>query len=130
MKFLADENIERPIVDALRAAGHDVLSVSEGPRGLPDEEVLYLAQAERRILLTNDKDFGELVFRLRQSANGIVLLRLGTEDGEEKAARLTEILPHIEARLAGHFAVVTEGGVRLRPLGLSDEETGSGHAQY
>ena len=116
MKWLADENIEQAVVDALRAAGHDVLFITEMERGLPDDEVLRQAEADSRILLTNDKDFGELVFRLRRVATGIVLLRFETEVGDEKAVRLKEVLPAIEPRLVGHFAVITQGGVRLRPL--------------
>lgn len=116
MKFLANENIEQPLVEALRAAGYDVVSLTEDERGLADDQVLSRAEAEGRILLTNDKDFGELVFRLHRLGIGIVLLRLGTEDGAEKAARFIKILPAIEARLTGQFAVVTEEQVRLRPL--------------
>jgi len=116
VKWLADENIEQPVVDALRESGHDVLFITEMERGLPDDEVLRQAEADSRILLTNDKDFGELVFRLRRAATGIVLLRLETEVGAEKAVRLKQILPTIEPRLVGHFAVVTQRGVRLRPL--------------
>ena len=116
MKFLADENIEQPVVEALRAAGHNVLCLTGTHRGLTDEQVLRRAESEGRILLTNDKDFGELVFRLHRLATGIVLLRLGTEEGIEKAARFIDILPSIEAQLPGHFAVVTEERVRLRPV--------------
>jgi predicted nuclease of predicted toxin-antitoxin system len=117
VRFLADENVEQPIVDMLRREGHDVVAVAESQPGLGDSEVLRRAETEGRILLTNDKDFGELVSRLRQLTVGIVLLRLGSEDGAEKAARLRQLLPGVEGRLEGHFTVVTDERVRVRPLG-------------
>lgn len=116
MKFLAHENIEQPVVDSLRAAGHDVACVAAVAPGVSDEELLRLANAESRLVLTNDKDFSELVYREGRVAQGIVLLRLATENGIEKAERFAAILPSIEKRLPGHFAVLTEQRVRLRPL--------------
>ncbi|MFQ5809756.1 MAG: DUF5615 family PIN-like protein, partial [Armatimonadota bacterium] len=67
-------------------------------------------------VLTNDKDFGELVYREGKASQGIVLMRLQSEDGVQKAGEVARILPSMEDRLTGHFAVVTEGRVRLRPL--------------
>ena len=63
MELLADESVERQIVEALRGAGHDVLSVAESEPGMPDDEVLALATRKRAVLVTLDTDFGELVFR-------------------------------------------------------------------
>jgi predicted nuclease of predicted toxin-antitoxin system len=116
MRFLADENVEQPVVDALRAAGNDVTCVGEVAPGARDQEVLRLANAESRLLLTNDKDFGEAVYREGRTSEGIVLLRLRTEDGVEKAATVAKMLLELERRLAGHFAVLTDERVRLRPL--------------
>ena len=83
---------------------------------MADEEVLRLANGESRVLLTNDKDFGELVYREGRAAEGILLLRLGADDGGEKALHVIRVLPTIEQRLPGHFAVLSEDRVRLRPL--------------
>lgn len=116
MRLLANENVEQPIVDSLRAAGHDVACVAEVAPGARDEEVLRLANSESRLLLTNDKDFSELVYREGRVSAGIVLLRLQAQDGAQKAARLGDILPGVQERLAGHFAVISEERVRLRPL--------------
>jgi predicted nuclease of predicted toxin-antitoxin system len=116
MKFLADENVEQPIIDSSRSIGHDVAAVGEIAPGGRDEQVLQRANAESRILLTNDRDFGELVYRESRLSAGILLLRFQAADGREKAARLADILPQIEKRLPGHFAVVTEERARLRPL--------------
>jgi predicted nuclease of predicted toxin-antitoxin system len=76
LKFLGDENLDWQIVERLRLDGHEVLYVVEMEPGLPDDEVLNLANNEGAILLTSDKDFGELVFRLRRIAAGVVLIRL------------------------------------------------------
>ena len=66
MNFLADESVDRPIVDSLRQRGHDVLYVAEMEPGISDDAVLDLANQEGALLLTADKDFGELVFRQRR----------------------------------------------------------------
>ena len=89
-------------------------------RSLPperaDEEVLGLANSESRLLLTNDKDFSELVYREGRVSAGIVLLRFQSRSGPEKAAHLSAILTRLADRLPGHFAVVSEERVRLRPI--------------
>ena len=71
MKFLADESVDRQIVEGLRQAGFDVGSVTEMKPGIADEIVLERANKEKAILLTADKDFGELIFRLRRLSSGI-----------------------------------------------------------
>jgi len=63
MKFLADESIEKPVIDWLRGQDFDVRYVAEITPSINDEEVIRFANDEGRILITNDKDFGELVFR-------------------------------------------------------------------
>jgi len=75
MKFLADENVEKPIVDMLRDKGHDVLFMSEITSGTIDDQLLEQANLEARTLLTNDKDFGELIYLQRKIATGIILMR-------------------------------------------------------
>jgi predicted nuclease of predicted toxin-antitoxin system len=76
MNILADESVDQPIVERLRADGHDVLAVVEMAPGLPDEDVLTLANQRGAVLLTADTDFGELVFRQHRLATGVVLIRL------------------------------------------------------
>jgi len=116
VRFLADENVEDAIVHSLRRAGHDVTCVGLVAAAAKDREVLSLARSESRILLTNDKDFGELVYRTGELSTGLVLLRFAAEKGPQKASLLAGILPQIEQQLQGHFAVVTEKRIRLRPL--------------
>ena len=79
MKFLADECCDHGLVGALRQSGHDVLYVLESKRGATDEDVLALAFDDRRIIITEDKGFGELVYRLKKPAHGIILIRIGVE---------------------------------------------------
>jgi predicted nuclease of predicted toxin-antitoxin system len=76
VNFLADESVDRQIVERLRAEGHSVPSVAEMEPGISDEVVLSHANRESVILLTADKDFGEMVYRLHRVALGVVLIRL------------------------------------------------------
>ena len=75
MRFLADESCDFAIVRALRAAGHDVLAVAERAPSADDPDIIHLARGEERILLTEDKDFGQLVFAHGHHAHGILFLR-------------------------------------------------------
>jgi hypothetical protein len=79
MRWLADECVDAPIVDHLRAAGHDVTYMAEIAAGASDVETIIRAQTESRLLLTEDKDFGELVFRRMRAVPGLVLLRIDPE---------------------------------------------------
>lgn len=116
MLFLADECCHAVIVAALRAAGQDVAHVQETHRGAADEAVIALAAAEKRILITEDKDFGELVFRQGVSVPGLVLLRLTTTDPRRKAERLVGVVAAHAERLIGQHVVVLDSNVRTRPL--------------
>jgi predicted nuclease of predicted toxin-antitoxin system len=76
VKFVADENVDRQIVDGLRKSGHSVLSIAEMDPGVDDETVLGASRQEGAVLITADKDFGELVFRQGLLHRGTLLLRL------------------------------------------------------
>jgi len=116
VRFLADENIERPVIEFLRSKGHDVLAIAEDYTGAVDEDVLKIANGERRVLVTNDKDFGELVFLQKRISPGILLIRSSIEDSEAKIRLLKEVLQVAAEKISGNFVVVTEGGYRLRSL--------------
>lgn len=116
MRFLADQNVEPPTVGLVRDAGHDVVSVRETMPGASDEEVLRVAHDESRILITNDKGFGDRIYRMREPCVGVLLLRFGAEDASTRARRLASALPRIEGQLIGHFTVLTRMRVRSRPL--------------
>ena len=115
-RFLADANIEARLTAWLRQQKHDVLAAAETAAREEDEILLSKARQENRILITSDKDFGELVFLQKKLTSGIVLLRFRTEDTLEKIRHLEMIWNKIEPSLQGHFTVVNERNVRIRPL--------------
>jgi predicted nuclease of predicted toxin-antitoxin system len=116
MKFLADECCDADFVAGLRADGHDVSYVLEGKTGISDDEVLQNAFLAGRIFLTEDKDFGELVYRLKKPACGIILMRIDVEARSEKLPRLEALIDKYADRLPGHFVVVDLNKYRFRPL--------------
>ena len=114
MRFLLDESADLPLRGHLRRTGHDATAIAhEYPGALADEDVLAIAVAEDRVLITNDRDFGELVFRLRLPHRGIILFRLGDEAISIKAAWLDHVLEQYGPRLR-EFIVVNDRGVRIR----------------
>ena len=116
MRLLTNENISGTVVRMLRQRGHDVLSAKESMRSEPDEKLLARARAEGRVLVTHDKDFGELAFRSRLPAEcGVILLRL---TGDSPDADNGRALQAIESRKdwPGHFSVVSDDRIRIPPL--------------
>lgn len=119
MRFLLDQSTDARLVFYLRRHGHDAVRVGrEHPPGLPDTEVLAQAYHARRILITDDRDFGELVFRLRQPHAGVIYLRLDpTVNLQVKIDRLAYVLDHYHHQL-DQFLVVTRTTVRTgQPAG-------------
>jgi predicted nuclease of predicted toxin-antitoxin system len=116
VRLLVDECCDEQVAAGLRADGHDVSSVRESAPGSDDTTVLQAAVAEQRLLLTEDKDFGELVVRLGLPAYGIILVRMSDPHGEVKLERLREVLANHGDRLAGSVVVVEAERVRFRPL--------------
>lgn len=113
MHFLADESCDFVVVRALRAAGHDVLAVAEAIPGAEDEAVIALAVRESRILLTEDKDFGRLVYANARASGGVVFIRF---PGNARAAlpkAVLDLVSTVGERLGGHFAVVQPGRIRI-----------------
>jgi predicted nuclease of predicted toxin-antitoxin system len=117
MKMLADECCDASLVAALRSDGHDVLYAVELLRGASDDEILGRARDEERILITEDKDFGDLVHRLKQPAPGIILLRFDIIDRELKIPRVRSLLNEHPQQLLGAFVVVDKVKTRFRALG-------------
>jgi predicted nuclease of predicted toxin-antitoxin system len=115
MKFIVDESTGAVVVEYLRTAGHDALAVAEAMPQADDQTILTRAASEGRILVTNDKDFGELVFRGGQGSQGVLLLRLHDESRANRLRVVKAVLEQHADRLAGHFTVATEAGVRIRP---------------
>jgi predicted nuclease of predicted toxin-antitoxin system len=116
MRILANENIPGETVVALRERGHDVLWIRAVAPGTSDRDVLARAADEDRLLLTFDKDFGELAFRSKLPASsGIILLRVTARDPSTLARVLVAA---IESRQdwAGHFSVIEPDRIRMTPL--------------
>lgn len=115
MRFLVDECTGPAVARWLRDQSHDVFSVYEDARGMHDADVLAKAYTERRILITNDKDFGERVFRDRSPHHGVILLRLDDEKPATKVAVVERLLASYADRLEDQFVVASEHQVRFAP---------------
>jgi len=112
-RFLADEGCDHRIVLALRAAGYDVFAVVEQLRSEHDLDLIALAHQQKRVLITEDKDFGWLVFVAQASSSGVILTRYpGHMHGGLAAAVLNLVQEH-GSQLADAFVVMQPGHVRF-----------------
>ena len=116
MRFLVDESTSPWVAQWLREHGHEVFSVFEQSRGIDDEEIIQKAFAENWILITNDKDFGDKIFRDQKPHKGIVLLRLDDERSVIKIGVIRQLLENYADRLENQFVVVTENAVRFAKM--------------
>src|SRR4051812_13965693 len=105
MNLLADESVDRQVVERLRQEGHDTLYVAELSPSITDDEVLQQANSQVALPLTADKDFGELVFRQGRVHAGVVLLRLAGLALAAKAETVARVLQERAAELQGAFSV-------------------------
>ena len=113
MKFLVDECTGPAVARCLRDHGHDVFSIYEEARGLDDESILKKAVEEQRIVVTNDTDFGKLVFHETQVHTGVILLRLEDNRSANKIFVLQQLLSQYANQLEQHFVVASETNVRI-----------------
>jgi predicted nuclease of predicted toxin-antitoxin system len=116
VNFFVDESVDRQIVNRPRQDGHAVRYVAEMEPGIPDDRVLGLANEEADVLLTADKDFGELVFRQGRFAPGILLVRLAGLSPARKAEVVASAVNQHGGELPGAFAVLTPRSFRIRRL--------------
>lgn len=116
MRFLADENCDMAVIDALREAGHDVALARERCPGAQDLAVASLALQERRILLTEDKDFGHLTQAVSATAVGVILIRYPAGARSEMAASVVRTVTTLGVQLEKAFAVLEPGKVRITKL--------------
>lgn len=116
MKFLADEGVDNLIVSVLRQEAYDVLYIAEYAPSISDKEVLAIANDQSRILITRDKDFGELIFRFKKVHSGIVLNRLHELNSPEKARIVLEVIKKHETEIERSYTVIQPGKVRIRKL--------------
>lgn len=114
MKLVADESLDGPIVERLRADGHSVLFVAELRPGIADTEVLAMARSAGAVLVTADKDFGDLVFWRGLSHSGILLVRLAGVAQDGKAAMVSEAVREHGEKMVDRFSVLTRDALRIR----------------
>ncbi len=122
MRLLANENVPLGSVQLLRAAGHDVVAIIENTPGATDTEVLAQAAREDRVILTFDRDYGELVYLRRLPIpSGVLYLRFDPITPQEPGERLLALITTTEITLQGQFTVLERDRVRHRPLPESTE---------
>ncbi|MDA0834516.1 MAG: DUF5615 family PIN-like protein [Planctomycetota bacterium] len=113
MRFLVDECTGSVVARWLESQSYEVFSVYDDARGISDDEVLYKAKTEDWILITNDKDFGEKIYRESKPHVGVIFLRLHDERVQNKIDALKKFLAQHTKNIAGQFVVVSESTVRF-----------------
>ncbi len=116
MKFLTDESVDFPVIQFLRQQGFDVRAVSEEFPSKDDGFVLEAASKDDRVLITSDKDFGELVYRLKQLSKGVILLRVEELYPVEKAELLMNVIRDKKDELLNAFTVIRKNLIRIRKM--------------
>jgi predicted nuclease of predicted toxin-antitoxin system len=116
LRFLADESCDFAVVRALRAEGHDVDALSERTSRSLDRDVVQQAARERRVLLTEDKDFGWLVFASQEGSAGVVLMRYPAHARSQLASDVMRLVREHASELPGAFVVLEPGQVRVSRL--------------
>jgi predicted nuclease of predicted toxin-antitoxin system len=114
VNLLADENVDQPVIHALRTAGHVIWAVAEQAPGLRDEDVLDRAARDGSILITADKDFGELVFRRMLVSGGVLLIRLAGVEPGKKARLVVAAIEGHGGTMTGAFSVLSSSALRVR----------------
>jgi predicted nuclease of predicted toxin-antitoxin system len=123
MNLLADESVSGAILDRLRADGYAVESVRAAAPGGADEDVLARANRADTLLLTEDKDFGELVYRRQLPHVGVVLIRFDGLSRQRRTELASVAFRDHAAEFAGAFTVITPAGIRIRKPPTSDSTT-------
>lgn len=120
MRFLADESCDFAVVRALRSDGHDVLAISEFQQRSVDEDLMQVALEGSRMLLTEDKDFGWLVFAAHMDSPGVILIRFPGFARGTLAAAVRRLVSEQGRQLPGAFVVLQPGSVRIsnKPPGV------------
>lgn len=113
MRFLADESCDSVVIAALRQAHHDVSAIAETTPGTDDERVLEVARGERRVLLTEDKDFGLLAYAGGHETAGVILIRFPATARGSLGPSVVDVVAELGDRLATAFVVVEPGRARV-----------------
>jgi predicted nuclease of predicted toxin-antitoxin system len=117
IRFLADVNVEKPVVDYLLKEGYDTKWIPDIEIEMSDEGLLQIANREKRILITNDKDFGELIFLQKKLMPGIILIRAKGLRSREKVRLMKKLLMGYREKLLNHFVVLTKNKIRVILVG-------------
>ena len=118
MRLLADESCDFTVVVGVRNAGHDVVSIAERMPGVEDEKVIELVASERRLLLTEDKDFGQLVFAATKNNSGVILIRYPASARSTLTDAVVTLLAERADALYSRFVVIEPGCIRVTQLVL------------
>ena len=118
MRFLIDESVSGVVVRRLQAAGIDIVTLTATERGSPDEHVLALANADDMVLITEDRDFGDLVVRRGLPVAAILLLELDKLSNAAEADRVFAVVTEERDTIEGHFVVIEPARLRRQPLPL------------
>jgi predicted nuclease of predicted toxin-antitoxin system len=114
LSFLADENISPTVVKALRDAGFDVSDIKEkGLFAISDKQVIRKAYAEDRVVLTHDRDFGNLLNNPLTSHKGVVLVRYGDQSPDNVSKRIVPLLESLKGRVKYALVIVTDDAVKI-----------------
>jgi predicted nuclease of predicted toxin-antitoxin system len=114
LRLLVDAGVGTAVEAWFRSAGHDAAAVRDRDPRMPDADILAWAVAEQRIVVTMDKDFGELVYRSGQAHAGVLLLRLDDADSAAKVRIVQAVVAGYADQLPGHFCVYQDGQLRVR----------------
>lgn len=116
VKFLVDESVEYGVVLFLRVCGFNVTAITEDSPSISDTEVLDRSYKEKRVLVTNDSDFGTLIFKENRDSSGVIFIRLPFANTSAKISRLQEVISSSSGDLNNLFITVTEKRIRLKLL--------------
>lgn len=122
MRFLADESCDFAAVRALRAAGHDVMTIADAAPAAEDEVVVQLAVREQRILLTEDRDFGRLFFAQGTESVGVIYVRFPAGARSNLGPSVVQLVETLDDRLHEKFVVLQPGRARVSSGGSGAEE--------
>ena len=117
LKFLVDVGVGKAVELFLKEQGHDTKTVRTIDPKMPDEEIIRLSLKEKRMIITMDKDFGELVYHYKRESCGVLLLRLEDATGSEKQEIVANILAKHSSDIANRYCVFQNGRLRIRKMG-------------
>jgi predicted nuclease of predicted toxin-antitoxin system len=113
-KFLVDVGVGRKVEGFLRKSGYDVKAVRDVNSRARDTDILKLAVSEGRMIITMDKDFGELVYNSGMAHSGVLILRLEDAKGTDKADVVAKLLSDYSGEIENKFCVFQDGKLRIR----------------